>query len=147
MTRVIELMPCPCCGSQGEMRESSSHDFFVKCSNPTCGMRTKNCHENGVGAAMTWNKRIAALGAETDTECPYCRMDLPYELPAGYPWIAGEIARRDERIAALEDLVRLMAAEFDYMAETLPGIKGSARFGAVRGDVRDIMEELGIGAC
>ena len=34
-------------------------------------------------------------------ECPYCRMELPYDLPAGYPWIEREVARRDDAIAEL----------------------------------------------
>ena len=53
-----ELKPCPCCGAPAEMRHSRAGDDFVKCTNPTCGMRTKNCHENEAGARLVWNARI-----------------------------------------------------------------------------------------
>lgn len=58
------LKPCPCCGAPAEMRHSRAGDDFVKCTNPCCGMRTKNCHENEVGARPVWNARIGERDAE-----------------------------------------------------------------------------------
>lgn len=58
------LKPCPCCGAPAEMRRSRAGDDFVKCTNPSCGLRTKNCHENEDGARLVWNARIGERDAE-----------------------------------------------------------------------------------
>lgn len=52
-----KLRPCPCCGSRAELRHTSGGDDFVKCTNASCGLRTKNCHENENGAVSIWNRR------------------------------------------------------------------------------------------
>lgn len=52
-----KLRPCPCCGSRAELRHTSAGDDFVKCTNASCGLRTKNCHENENGAVSIWNRR------------------------------------------------------------------------------------------
>ena len=57
-----ELKACPFCGGKAEMRKTSSWDFYVKCTNPGCGARTKNCHDNEPGAAMCWNERVGEEG-------------------------------------------------------------------------------------
>lgn len=44
------LEPCPCCGAAAEIKESKTHDYTVKCTNASCGMSTKKCHENVNGA-------------------------------------------------------------------------------------------------
>lgn len=52
-----QIKPCPCCGAAAELRETSTHDYFIKCSNPSCGVSTKRCHENANGAKSIWNSR------------------------------------------------------------------------------------------
>ena len=53
-----DLKLCPFCGSSGEMKHTSTWDYYVKCTNPVCGARTRNHHDNEVGAAISWNKRV-----------------------------------------------------------------------------------------
>lgn len=53
-----KLRPCPCCGSRAELRHTSGWDYYVKCTNASCGLRTKNCHENENGAVIIWNRRV-----------------------------------------------------------------------------------------
>lgn len=53
----MELLPCPCCGWPAEMRRLKSGDDFAKCTNPSCGLRTKNCHEDVNGPVAIWNSR------------------------------------------------------------------------------------------
>lgn len=50
-----ELKPCPFCGAPAEMKETSGHDYFVKCTG--CGARTRNHQENQNGAVERWNRR------------------------------------------------------------------------------------------
>lgn len=59
MTITKELRPCPCCGSCAELRHTKGGDDFVKCTNVSCGLRTKSCHENENGAISIWNRRKA----------------------------------------------------------------------------------------
>jgi len=56
------LKPCPFCGSEAQVKRTASWDFYVKCVNPACGARTKNCHENETGAVMCWNERVGEEG-------------------------------------------------------------------------------------
>lgn len=57
MSETEELKPCPFCGSPAELCETKNHDYFVRCSNVNCHARTRNFHENDVGAVMAWNDR------------------------------------------------------------------------------------------
>ena len=63
------LLPCPFCGGEAEMRESSTHDFYAKCAG--CGASTRRNHENRNGAVIDWNTR-AERTCET---CAYKRLD------------------------------------------------------------------------
>ena len=71
-----ELLPCPFCGGQPEMRESSTHDFYIKCKG--CGVATRKNHENRVGAVMDWNARV-------DTE--YGAIPATDENMAKHGWV------------------------------------------------------------
>ena len=51
-----DLKYCPFCGAGAELRETSTHDYFVKCVH--CGSATRRYHENPTGAAMMWNRRV-----------------------------------------------------------------------------------------
>lgn len=62
-----ELKPCPFCGGDAELRETSSHDYFIRCTNKQCASRTRNYHENKNGAISAWNTRY-----ETGEEIVRC---------------------------------------------------------------------------
>lgn len=50
-----ELLPCPFCGGMAELKHTKSWDYFVRCQ--SCGARTRQHHENDVGAVDGWNRR------------------------------------------------------------------------------------------
>lgn len=52
-----ELKPCPFCGAAAKMEHTRSGDDFVRCTDPSCHARTRNYHENDVGARDAWNER------------------------------------------------------------------------------------------
>lgn len=52
-----ELKSCAHCGSQAELCESKSHNFFVRCTNKQCASRTRNYNSNRNGAISSWNTR------------------------------------------------------------------------------------------
>ena len=51
----VKLKPCPFCGAEAELKHSSTWDYFVRCTD--CGARTRQHHENDVGAVYGWNRR------------------------------------------------------------------------------------------
>lgn len=53
----MKLETCPFCGSEAELRQTSSWDYFVRCTNKQCAARTRQFHENRNGAIATWNLR------------------------------------------------------------------------------------------
>lgn len=66
-----ELRACPFCGGDAELCENKTHDFFVRCTDTGCHARTRNYHENSVGAIDSWNgrhydRRLGKLVIETD---------------------------------------------------------------------------------
>lgn len=84
-----ELLPCPFCGGQAEMRESSTHDFYVKCKD--CGAATRRNHENRNGAVMDWNARAertcrmeTAEGCQNWNSCSECDADYYTDQPINY---------------------------------------------------------------
>ena len=71
MSEIEELKPCPFCGEHADLCETKNHDYFVRCSNVNCHARTRNFHENDVGAVMAWNERyydrnLGKMVIETD---------------------------------------------------------------------------------
>ena len=52
-----QLKPRPFCGADAELCENKTHDFFVRCTDTGCHARTRNHHENSVGAIDAWNER------------------------------------------------------------------------------------------
>ena len=62
----IALEPCPFCGADAEMLENGAGDDFVRCTDPQCAARTRLHHENHVGAAMAWNRRVPPPGIRRD---------------------------------------------------------------------------------
>ncbi len=54
-TKEVNLKPCPFCGGNPELKHSSTWDYFVRCTG--CGARTRQFHENHVGAVDGWNRR------------------------------------------------------------------------------------------
>lgn len=66
-----QLKPCPFCGADAELCENKTHDFFVRCTDTGCHARTRNYHENSVGAIDAWNERhydrsLGKMAIETD---------------------------------------------------------------------------------
>lgn len=53
-----DLLPCPFCGSRAELCETKTHDYFVRCTDAVCHARTRNYHENDIGAITGWNARV-----------------------------------------------------------------------------------------
>lgn len=51
------LLPCPFCGSPAELLHTKTWDYFVRCTNKSCAARTRQYHENNVGAVDAWNTR------------------------------------------------------------------------------------------
>lgn len=51
------LKPCPFCGSPAELLHTKSWDYFVRCADKGCAARTRQYHENDVGAVDAWNTR------------------------------------------------------------------------------------------
>ena len=51
-----ELMPCPFCGGEAEMRKTAHWDFYVRCRK--CGAKTAQHNQNEPGAVMDWNRRV-----------------------------------------------------------------------------------------
>lgn len=74
----IELKPCPFCGAPAEIRETSGHDYFVKCTG--CGARTRNHQENQNGAVERWNRRKEVRPERVCMTCSRFSSsgDLPY---------------------------------------------------------------------
>lgn len=52
-----QLKPCPFCGSTAELLHTKTWDYFVRCTDKGCAARTRQYHENNVGAVDAWNKR------------------------------------------------------------------------------------------
>lgn len=50
-----ELRPCPFCGGDSEVVHLKSGDDLVRCVK--CHARTRQYHENDVGARDAWNRR------------------------------------------------------------------------------------------
>lgn len=52
-----DLKPCPFCGSPAELLHTKAWDYFVRCTDKGCAARTRQHHENDVGAVDAWNTR------------------------------------------------------------------------------------------
>lgn len=52
-----QLLPCPFCGSPAELLHTKAWDYFVRCTDKGCAARTRQYHENNVGAVNAWNAR------------------------------------------------------------------------------------------
>ena len=55
-----DLKLCPCCGAPAEPVHTRSGDDFVRCT--CCRLRTRQYHENDVGPAEDWNRRVEVEG-------------------------------------------------------------------------------------
>lgn len=63
MIKVIptrNLAPCPICGSKVELRRNSGKRFQIKCTNPTCYVRTAWLSKTLT--LCTWSEICARLG-------------------------------------------------------------------------------------
>lgn len=49
------LKPCPFCGGDAELKHNKQWDYFVRCE--VCGAKTRQHHENSVGAVDDWNRK------------------------------------------------------------------------------------------
>ena len=58
-SRDHELKKCPFCGGAALLKRTSCWDYFVRCEG--CGARTRQYHENDVGAVNAWNARAYEL--------------------------------------------------------------------------------------
>ena len=54
------LRPCPFCGGDAELVHLKSGDDYVRCTE--CRARTRQHHENEVGARDDWNRRTREAG-------------------------------------------------------------------------------------
>lgn len=50
-----ELLPCPFCGGEAELRHNMAWDYEVRCTR--CRAKTRLHHDNHVGAVDDWNTR------------------------------------------------------------------------------------------
>lgn len=50
-----ELLPCPFCGGEAELWHNSTWDYVARCT--SCKARTRQHHDNCVGAIIAWNTR------------------------------------------------------------------------------------------
>lgn len=55
MSDEIKLERCPFCGGPAILKHNATWDYFVRCE--VCGARTRQHHENDVGAVSDWNRR------------------------------------------------------------------------------------------
>lgn len=46
------------CGSAAELVENRGGNYFVRCSDKYCAVRTRQYHENSNGAVSSWNRRV-----------------------------------------------------------------------------------------
>lgn len=58
-----DLLPCPFCGASAELRHNKTWDYEVRCTK--CRVKTRQHHENSVGAVMDWNKRAMLANGAT----------------------------------------------------------------------------------
>ena len=58
-SRDFELERCPFCGGAALLKKTSCWDYFVRCEE--CGARSRQYHENDVGAVNAWNRRSPKL--------------------------------------------------------------------------------------
>lgn len=56
MSDEIKLERCPFCGGPTILKHTATWDYFVRCD--VCGARTRQHHENDVGAVSDWNRRV-----------------------------------------------------------------------------------------
>ena len=54
---MTELKPCPFCDSPAELTHTKTWGYYVRCTDKACAARTRQYHENDVGAVSAWNKR------------------------------------------------------------------------------------------
>ena len=56
----MELKPCPCCGSAGEMHEKALNVWVVECSNNQCiaSYMIGWDYDTKEEAAEAWNRRV-----------------------------------------------------------------------------------------
>lgn len=69
-----ELKSCPFCGSPAELTHTKSWDWFVRCTDKGCAARTRQYHENDVGAVSAWNARAERTCNLHDhvSDCAWC---------------------------------------------------------------------------
>ena len=65
---MTELKRCPFCGSPAELLHTKTWDYFVRCTDKGCAARTRQYHENSVGAVNAWNKRAATTIGQVAVE-------------------------------------------------------------------------------
>ena len=63
-----ELKHCPFCGSPAELTHTKTWDYYVRCTNKPCAARTRQYHENDVGAVNAWNTRAATTIGQVAVE-------------------------------------------------------------------------------
>lgn len=88
MSKEYELLTCPFCGGDAALERNASWDYFVRCK--SCRVRTRQHHENSVGAVLDWNRR-EDVNAE---ECCY----IPDE--SGFTWYDDHLVEHYEEDSA-----------------------------------------------
>jgi len=74
-SRDFELERCPFCGGAALLKKTSNWDYFVRCGE--CGAKTRQYHENDVGAVSAWNARTAPEIVRCK-DCRFCRETLVF---------------------------------------------------------------------
>lgn len=84
-----ELKSCPFCGSPAELTHTKTWDYYVRCTNKACAARTRQYHENDVGAVSAWNARAertchVAGVVRYDYEGGYAGTEYKHTLSCGH---------------------------------------------------------------
>lgn len=138
-----QLKPCPFCGADAELCENKTHDFFVRCVDTRCHARTRNYHENSVGAIDSWNERhydrgLGKMVIETDEYG-----DVHYRIDSNaYLVSQDDMEHFNSYVANLRQLVSDLW-DFTIVGTNTPHLF-SAEWHAQACAIRDRARELGV---